>query len=57
MAMQVRVVLVCLLLLGVHCITKWDFNVCRINNCNTEEINCVSDQTTCLNYFGPMREW
>ena len=47
----------CVLLLGVGCITKFDFNVCRINNCNTEEINCINDQTECLNYYAQSRNW
>lgn len=38
-------------------ISQYDFNACRISNCNAEEINCLSDESGCLNYFATMRSW
>jgi hypothetical protein len=38
-------------------ISQYDFNACRISNCNAEETNCLSDQSGCLNYFAIMRTW
>lgn len=38
-------------------ISQYDFNACRISNCNAEEINCLSDESGCLNYFATMRNW
>lgn len=38
-------------------ISEFDFNSCRISNCNAEELNCVSEEKGCLDIFGAMRAW
>jgi hypothetical protein len=37
--------LLCLaaLLVLSSAISQYDFNFCRISNCNAEELNCISD--------------
>lgn len=36
-------IVVLLALQLAQAITKYEFNSCRITNCNAEEINCISD--------------
>ena len=50
------VAILCLLSLSLT-ISEFDFNSCRISNCNSEELNCVSEEKGCLDYFGAMRAW
>lgn len=38
-------------------ITKYDFNVCRIDNCAEKEKLCVADESTCLKAFATLRKW
>lgn len=45
------------LISSVVSISHYDFNACRISNCNAEELNCISDEKGCLNMFGAMRAW
>lgn len=45
------------LIMSVQTISHYDFNACRISNCNAEELNCISEESGCLNYFGVMRNW
>jgi hypothetical protein len=51
--------LLCLTTLLALCcsISQYDFNSCRISNCNAEELNCVSDEAGCLVYYASMRNW
>lgn len=55
--MKTAVPLLLLLLPLALSISQYDFNACRISNCNAEEINCLSDESGCLNYFATMRNW
>lgn len=45
------------LLSAITAIGQYDFNACRISNCNAEEINCISDEATCFNYYATLRTW
>lgn len=42
---------------AIAAIGQYDFNVCRISNCNAEEINCISDEATCFNSYATLRSW
>ena len=55
--MKVTILLLLFLLPLALSISQYDFNACRISNCNAEEINCLSDESGCLNYFATMRNW
>lgn len=56
--MKAQTILILLTILSLtHSLNKYDFNACRIANCNAEELNCISDSTGCLNYFATMRNW
>jgi len=50
-------ILLLLLLASVESIGQYNFNSCRIANCNAEELNCVSEEQDCLNTFSTMRTW
>lgn len=45
------------LAVSVSSIKQYDFNACRISNCNSEEQNCISEEQGCLNTFSTMRSW
>ena len=56
--MKISLAIVILAMIGLtQSISQFDFNACRISNCNAEEINCLSDESGCLNYFAIMRTW
>lgn len=55
--MKVTIYILLFLLPLALSISQYDFNACRISNCNAEEINCLSDESGCLNYFAIMRNW
>ena len=48
---------VILLFINVDCIGKYDFNVCRIQNCVSREKLCIEDEGICLKGFSDTRKW
>lgn len=44
-------------MINVQCITKYDFNACRIQNCVSMEKLCIEDEGQCLKGFSDTRKW
>lgn len=42
---------------SVECISKYDFNACRIQNCVSMEKSCIEDEGECLKGFSDTRKW
>lgn len=52
-----NILILACLLCAITTIGEYDFNACRISNCNAEEINCISDEATCFNSYTTLRVW
>lgn len=52
-----RVALLTLLVVGSLAISRYNFNVCRITYCQTQEQTCVGDVGNCMQAFAKTRQW
>lgn len=53
----IAILLIVLGIVSVKCISKYDFNACRIQNCVSMEKSCIEDEGQCLKGFSDTRKW
>lgn len=54
---MLKIWMVGVLLASVACISRYNFNVCRITYCTTQESVCVAGVGDCMQAFAKTRQW